>query len=105
MPVAEGADHLYLLRLPRLDEAGRDALIDRLAAEGVATNVHFQPLPLLTVHAERGERIEDHPNAHRAYACEISLPVLMHLTLDDVDRVVEAVRRGHDAILNDGPAS
>ena len=99
-----GANHLYLLRLPRLDEAGRDALIDRLSAEGVATNVHFQPLPLLTVHAERGERIEDHPNAHRAYACEISLPVHMHLTLDDVDRVVAAVRQGHDAILNDGPA-
>ena len=97
----QGVDHLYTLRLPHLDETGRDALIDRLAEEGIATNVHFQPLPLLTVHADRGERIEDHPNAHRAYACEISLPVHMHLTLEDVDRVVVAVRRGHDALLHD----
>ena len=84
---------------------GFHCLFDVYAPGFSSHYVHFQPLPLLTVHAERGERIEDHPNAHRAYACEISLPVHMHLTLDDVDRVVAAVRRGHDAILNDGPAS
>lgn len=97
----QGVDHLYPLRLPQLDEAGRDQLIDRLAAEDIATNVHFQPLPLLTVHAHRGERIDDHPNALRAYACEISLPVHMHLTLDDVDRVVASVQRHHAALLRD----
>ena len=98
-----GSDHLYLLRLPRLSEGQRDDLIDLLAVEGISTNVHFQPLPLLTVHAERGQRIEDHPHAHRAYACEISLPVHLHLDDADVDRVISEVRKGHDKVLHDAP--
>jgi len=100
-----GSDHLYPLRLPQLSEAQRDQLIDRLSAGGIATNVHFQPLPLLTAHASRGERIEDHPHALAAYACEISLPVHLHLTLEDVDRVVVAVRQGHEEILREDAAS
>ncbi|MGB0170872.1 MAG: DegT/DnrJ/EryC1/StrS family aminotransferase [Flavobacteriales bacterium] len=100
-----GSDHLYPLRLPRLSESQRDRLIDRLSADSIATNVHFQPLPLLTAHASRGERIEDHPHALSAYACEISLPVHLHLTLEDVDRVAAAVRQGHGDILREDAAS
>ena len=100
-----GTDHLYPLRLSRLSEAQRDRLIDRLSTDGIATNVHFQPLPLLTAHASRGERIEDHPHAIAAYACEISLPVHLHLTVEDVDRVAAAVRQGHDDILREDAAS
>lgn len=99
-----GSDHLYPLRLPRLSEAQRDRLIDRLSANGIATNVHFQPLPLLTAYASRGERIEDHPHALDAYSCEISLPVHLHLTPEDVDHVAAAVREGHDEILREDAA-
>ena len=76
-----------------------------MSADSIATNVHFQPLPLLTAHASRGERIEDHPHALSAYACEISLPVHLHLTLEDVDRVAAAVRQGHGDILREDAAS
>lgn len=95
------ADHLYALRIPSLREAQRDALIEGLSAEGIATNVHFQPLPLLTAYASRGFDPLDFPRAMEAYASEISLPLHLHLTLTDVDRIVAAVKRLTEALLTD----
>lgn len=86
------SDHLYTLRLPQLDEAGRDALMAGLADQGIASNVHFQPLPLLSAYRKRGFRTEDCPNALAAYGCEISLPLHLHMDASDVDRVVQVVR-------------
>jgi dTDP-4-amino-4,6-dideoxygalactose transaminase len=88
----EGSHHLYMLRLNGADEAQRDAVIEAIARREVSVNVHFQPLPLLTAYKRLGCRIEDHPNAYRHYAREISLPVYYDLTDVQVDTVVEAVR-------------
>jgi dTDP-4-amino-4,6-dideoxygalactose transaminase len=96
-PLSDGtrlsAFHLYPLRLRGCTPERRDAVIDALRAEGIATNMHFLPLPLLTVHRERGETLAPYPGAAAWHAEEISLPLHLALTDDDVDRVVEAVRR------------
>lgn len=90
---AVSAFHLYALRINHFSEAQRDALIDTLAAHGISTNVHFQPLPLLSYYRGLGFNIKDYPNAFNFYANEISLPVWYGLSHDDVDAVCDTLKK------------
>jgi dTDP-4-amino-4,6-dideoxygalactose transaminase len=89
--------HLYPLRIRGISEARRDAIIDRMSAAGIAVNVHFIPLPMLTVFRERGYDIADFPVAYDNYSREISLPIYPQLSDEQVERVagvlVESVGR------------
>jgi dTDP-4-amino-4,6-dideoxygalactose transaminase len=62
----------------------RDDLIAHLKENGIASNVHFMPLPLLSLHRNRGENIADYPNSARAFEELISLPLHLNLSLEDV---------------------
>lgn len=73
--------HLYLVSLSGMDSSFRNRLITAMAEAGVATNVHYKPLPLLTAYRNLGFRIEDYGNAYNMFANEISLP--LHTCLDD----------------------
>lgn len=84
--------HLYMLRVAQATEEQRDAIIAAIAKRGVSVNVHFIPLPLLSFYKAEGYRIQDHPNAHRHYQREISLPVYYDLRDEQVDQVVAAVK-------------
>ena len=83
--------HLYPLRLQRTNERQRDEVIARLADTGIATNVHFIPLPELTVFKERGYRIADYPVAYDNYAREISLPIYPQLGTQQIAYICERV--------------
>lgn len=85
------ADHLYPLRLPAHQADRRDALIEHLRAEHIASNVHFQPLPLLSAYRNLGYTMDDAPLANEAFQREISLPLHTGMTTNDVDRVVASV--------------
>ena len=85
--------HLYPLRIQHIAESQRDAIIERIALEQVAVNVHFIPLPLLTVFRERGYRITDFPVSYRQYCGEISLPIYPQLSDENCDRVARVVIR------------
>ena len=91
--------HLYALRIRDITEAQRDRLIEGITAAGVAVNVHFMPLPMLTVFRERGYDIADFPVAYDNYAREISLPIYPQLTEGDVARVCEAVTTNFHKLL------
>jgi dTDP-4-amino-4,6-dideoxygalactose transaminase len=86
------AFHLFQLRINHFNEVQRDALIDALAAMGISTNVHFQPLPLLSFYKNLGYNITDFPNAYDFYANEISLPVWFGLRNEEVDAVCDALK-------------
>ena len=78
-PAFENADsessyHLYMLRVNNCSEEQRDAIIDRIQEKGVAVNVHFQPLPLLSFYKDLGYKMDDYQNAFAFYKNEISLP-------------------------------
>lgn len=93
-PVVDGiesSNHLYMLRIRGIDEGTRDKIIDEIIANGVSVNVHFQPLPLLTVFKKLGWKMEDFPNAWNAYSREISLPVYYDLTDDQANKVIDTV--------------
>lgn len=84
--------HLYLLRMPGMTEKERNYFICRLAEEGVAANVHYKPLPMMTAYMELGFNIVDYPNAFRQYQNEITLPLHTCLSQEDVEYVVTKVR-------------
>lgn len=87
----ESSCHLYLLRVAGADESRRDAIITAIAERGVAVNVHYIPMPMLTLFKSRGYRIEDYPMTYSLYANEITLPLYNGLTTEQVDDVIRAV--------------
>jgi dTDP-4-amino-4,6-dideoxygalactose transaminase len=96
----ESCYHLYMLRVRNMSEAQRDKAIQLIAEEGVAVNVHFQPLPLLTFYKNRGYKMVDYPNAWNNYQCEISLPVYYDLSDENVKYVADAVVSSIRTALN-----
>lgn len=81
--------HLYLTRIPGIDRETANQIIEKMAEAGIATNVHYKPLPLLTAYKNLGFRMEDHPNAYKQFENEITLPLHTLLSDEDVEYVVE----------------
>ena len=84
--------HVFTLRVKGITEEQRDEVILKMAEQGVAVNVHFIPLPLLTAYKSLGYNIDNYPNAYKNYACEISLPVYFDLTNEQVAEVVRVLK-------------
>ncbi len=95
----ETSYHLYPLRLKGFTEMQRDELIQKVADLGIATNVHFTPLPMFTLYKNLGFSIEDYPNAYNQYANEITLPVYSTLKLEDAQYVINEVIRCAEEII------
>ena len=92
--------HLYALRIKGITEAQRDAIIDEISKTGVAVNVHFIPMPMLTLFKNLGYDIKDFPRAFDNYSREISLPIYPQLTTEQVDYIIEAVTNAYNTIVN-----
>ena len=91
--------HLYPLRIKNLAEQDRDFIIERITANDVAVNVHFIPLPMLSVFKERGYAITDFPRSYDNYSREISLPIYPQLDHDACERIVSVVIDAVNQIL------
>lgn len=89
----DSSNHLYLIRVPDITEAGRNNIIEKLAARGVATNVHYKPLPMMTAYKALGWNISDFPNAYDYYRNLISLPLHTLLSNEDVEYVCENLKQ------------
>ena len=89
-----GSGHLYLTRIPGISEKQRDEIIEKLAELGVAANVHYKPLPMMTAYKEMGWEIRDFPNAYDYYHNLITLPLHTKLTDEDAAYVMECFRKG-----------
>lgn len=94
--------HLYALRLKNCTEVQRDSIIEEITQKGVAVNVHFIPMPMLTVFKNLGYKIEDYPVAYDNYSREISLPIYPQLTDEQIEYICEAVLASYKkVVLND----
>lgn len=80
--------HLYLVRLLGKDVQERNAVIEEMAARGIACNVHYKPLPMMTAYKALGFDIADYPNAYNQYCNEITLPLHTCLSDEDVEYVI-----------------
>lgn len=85
----ESSGHLYLTRIPGITAEQRNEIIIKMAERGVACNVHYKPLPLLTAYKNLGFDMKDYPNAYSHYVNEITLPLHTCLTDEDVAYVIE----------------
>jgi dTDP-4-amino-4,6-dideoxygalactose transaminase len=89
--ISRSSCHLYQLRIKDITEEQRDMIIVRIADTGVAVNVHFLPLPMLSIFKNNGISIDDYPVAYDNYSREISLPLYPQLTDQQIDYVVNSV--------------
>lgn len=80
--------HLYLTKIPCITTEQRNEIIRKLAERGIATNVHYKPLPMMTAYKALGWDIKDFPNAYAYYQNLITLPLHTKLSDEDVDYVI-----------------
>lgn len=85
--------HLYLVRMPEINEAKRNEIIIKMAEAGISCNVHYKPLPMFTAYKNLGFDIIDYPNAFNMYKNEITLPLHTLLTDEDVVYVIETLKK------------
>ena len=81
--------HLYLVRLLDKDVAYRNRVIEKMAERGIACNVHYKPLPMMTAYKNLGFDIANYPNAYNQYCNEITLPLHTRLTDEDVEYITQ----------------
>ena len=81
--------HLYLVRLTGRDSNDRNQVINKMAERGIATNVHYKPLPMMTAYRKLGFDIKNFPNAYHFFENEITLPLYTKLTDEQVDYILE----------------
>lgn len=91
--------HLYLTRLLGCTRSQRDAVIEEMAGRGVAVNVHYKPLPMLTAYKNMGMDVEDYPNAYHMFENELSLPLHTLLTDEQVEYVLDTLRESLVSVL------
>jgi len=93
------SNHLYALRIKKITEAQRDAIIDEISKTGVAVNVHFIPMPMLTLFKNLGYNIKDFPRAFDNYSREISLPIYPQLSKEQVEYIIQAVINSYNSVI------
>ena len=81
--------HLYITRVPDITPEQRQEIIVKMAERGIATNVHYKPLPMMTAYKNLGFDIKDFPNAYAHFANEITLPLHTRLTDEEVEYIIE----------------
>mgnify|MGYP001657435498 FL=1 len=81
--------HLYFTKIKGIDEKQRNEIIIKMAERGIACNVHYKPLPMLTAYKKLGFDIANYPNAYDFYKNEITLPLYSKLTDEQVEYIIE----------------
>ena len=85
----QSSGHLYITRVPGITLEQRHVIIVKMAEAGIACNVHYKPLPMMTAYKNLGFDIKDYPNAYKRFANEITLPLHTRLKDEEVEYVIE----------------
>lgn len=92
VPGMDSSNHLYLIRIPGIDAEKRNEIIEHMAMRGVATNVHYKPMPMMTAYKTMSGGIELYPNSFDYYHNLITLPLHTLLSDEDVEYVCENLK-------------
>ena len=84
----QSSGHLYLVRLCGKDATYRNEVIRKMAERGIACNVHYKPLPMMTAYKNLSFKMEDYPNAYHQFENEVTLPLHTRLSDEDVAYVI-----------------
>lgn len=85
----QSSGHLYITRIPNITLEQRNTIIEKMAEKGIACNVHYKPLPMMTAYKKLGFDIKDYPNAYDMFVNEVTLPLHTNLTDGDVDYIID----------------
>ena len=85
--------HLYNVRIPNASDEKRREIIIEMAKAGIACNVHYKPLPMMTAYKAYGWDIKDFPNAYHLYENEITLPLHTKLSDEDIEYIIENFKK------------
>ena len=85
--------HLYLVNVLGKTREECNQIIEKMAEDGIATNVHYKPLPLLSAYKKRGFDIKDYPNAFARYSNFISLPLYSTMTDEEINYVIDCFKK------------
>ena len=85
----QSSGHLYITRIPGIKREQANEIMKEMAQAGIATNVHFKPLPLHTAYRDLGFDIKDYPCAYAKFENEITLPLHTKMTDEDVEYVID----------------
>lgn len=85
----QSSGHLYITRIPDITLEQRHEIIVKMAEAGIACNVHYKPLPMMTAYKNMGFDIQDYPNAYKRFENEITLPLHTKLTDEEIEYVIE----------------
>ncbi len=85
----QSSGHLYITRIPGITLEQRHEIIVKMAEAGIACNVHYKPLPMMTAYKNLGFDIKDYPNAYKRFENEITLPLHTRLKDEEVEYVIE----------------
>lgn len=85
----QSSGHLYITRIPGVGLNERQEIIIKMAEAGIATNVHYKPLPMMTAYKNLGFDIKDYPNAYKRFENEITLPLHTCLTDEEVEYIIK----------------
>ena len=96
--VMDSSNHLYLIRIPGFEEEDRNRVIELMAEKGIATNVHYKPLPMMTAYKEMSGGMEKYPNTYDYYKNLITLPLHTKLSDEDVEYVCEGLKEAVEAV-------
>lgn len=89
---SQSSGHLYLVRVAGKNELQRNLMIEYMEDKGIATNVHYKPLPMFTAYKNLGFDISNYPNAYNMYKNEITLPLHTLLSDDQVEYIIKAFK-------------
>lgn len=84
----QSSGHLYITRIPNITTEQRQTIIEQMAERGIATNVHYKPLPMMTAYKNMGFDIKDYSNAYAHFANEITLPLHTRLTDEEIEYII-----------------
>ena len=91
--------HLYLLRIKGITELQRDEIIQYISEKGVGVNVHYIPMPMLTLFKNLGYKIEDYPKTYELYSNEITLPLYNGLSKDNLEIIVKTIVEAYESTI------
>lgn len=97
---SESSAHLYITRVPNITVEQRNKIIEVMAEYGVACNVHYKPLPMMTAYINLGFDIKDYPNAYDYYHNAITLPLHTRLSDEDVEYVIDVFEKAINEVKN-----
>lgn len=90
--IMQSSNHLYLVRIPGINSEQRSKIIEIMAEKGVACNVHYKPLPMMTAYKNKGEDIKNYPNSYKYFENLITLPLHTRMSEEDVMYVIDIFR-------------